>query len=557
MACRSPWITWALIVAAASSAAAWGDTVTLKDGRTLEGTITRSGDTMVVRQMDGSDVPINSADIQKVSLNSVQNPADAAAGEWVRIQPQIKRSENLADIISLHQKFLEKYGATPTAEAARTSLASYQAMDGKDFVKFRGQWVSRVKAEVLLREGADKARPALELYKASRLKEAMDQAKEALKVDSENTMALAVGGLAAFRLNDMPSARTYFQELSQVDPSDALAWNNLAVLAFQQKREAEALIHYTRALQAAPENRLILDNVVEALHDFTGGKTVKAYMDLARQAEQIETRVAARMADRGLFRYGNTWVTAEQRDRLNANSASVKAQKNQLEAQYTQVQAALSTIDAQIRQAQDDALAAQNASAIYNTSDPNWILTRNIAATELDRANRRAAALQDQKTQLQSSVIAMKVVAEKLTVALAAADTVRYGGIQRIMELGDVENPPPPAAIDIPPKSAEIVLPQAPVLTDAGASTPSGPTSTQTPVAPIIVNDGTLVPITPAGVITIPGGITGTPWPTTPSPTAPPPITVTPPRNITPPTTPPAPATPPAGPTLHPKPAGS
>ncbi len=282
MARRCMWIVWVVVVGVASTTAL-ADIVTLKDGRTLEGTIMRAGGTLVVRQADGKDVPIDPAEISKVTLNSTQSPAAAAEGEWTRVQALIKRSDNLAEIIKLHQTFLQKYGGTPSAQAAQVSLASFQAMEGKDFVKFRGQWVSRVKAEVLLRDAQDKAQPALDLYKASRLKEAIDQAKEALKIDSENTLALTVAGLAAFRLNDLPTARTYFQKLADVDSSTALAWNNLAVLSFQQKREAEALIDYTKALQVAPENRLILDNIAEALHDYTGSKTVKAYTDLARR----------------------------------------------------------------------------------------------------------------------------------------------------------------------------------------------------------------------------------------------------------------------------------
>ncbi len=186
----------------------------------------------------------------------------------------------------------------------------------------------------------------------------------------------------------------------------------------------------------------------------------------------------------------------------------------QLEAQYAQVQNGLATIDGQIKQAQDDLNAALSEYGSYSIADPTWAYYRAAAAAEVDRANRRKTALEDQKKQLVASAQAMQAAAGKLKTALAAAETVRYGGIQRMMELGDAENPPPPAAIDIPPKAAlPVTLPQAPTLAATTAPlSPSAPSSLPLPTAvtPALIvpsgvtPDGTLVPITPVGVISTP-----------------------------------------------------
>src|SRR5207249_1748177 len=136
-----------------------------------------------------------------------------------------------------------------------------------------------------------------------------------------------------------------------------LAENNLAVIAAQQKNPVESLLHYLKALQAAPDNRMLLDNIEEAFANFTGDKNVNVYADLLRTFDLAETRMEteqAKVGGGGLFRWGSTWVTRDQFDRLAAYRRSVLDAMQQLDIRYRTARQSLTELRDQIALAAND-----------------------------------------------------------------------------------------------------------------------------------------------------------------------------------------------------------
>ena len=122
-------------------------------------------------------------------------------------------------------------------------------------------------------------------------------------------MRLEIAGLAAMRMDHLPDAENYFQKLATMAPGTGLAWHNLAVIELLQNRQAQALGDFSRALQAMPGNRLLLDNIAGLLANFSGDMNTAAYESLARQFAQAESREQSTMAAQGLYRYGSTWIS--------------------------------------------------------------------------------------------------------------------------------------------------------------------------------------------------------------------------------------------------------
>lgn len=443
---------------------ALADVIQLKDGRSFSGTMYREGDHIVIKAEDGTVINAKPDEVGRVTLTSTITPAQAAESEWTRTAAQIKKAETLAEVIALHEKFLQKWGGDggPQAATVQKSLNEYRKLQQQDGVRFRGRWMPRAQAEVILRQGEENARPALLSYKAGKIKEALDTAQAALKLDEENPTALVVGGLAAYRLNNLGLARVQFAKLGETDPANLLALNNAAVVCFQQKREAEGLLFYTKALGAMPDHRLLLDNIIEALNSYRGPRDGPPFKNLLRQFDQAETRMEASMAKKDLYRFGSTWVSQEQFDRLTAQRKQIQDAMNDLDTRYKAAVAAAASMEQDLRQssADFDATAADVNSlgvminaGVQHGDDVSYLASRREALLiDLDRLQRRKLALSDQYAKLTATFGQYRVEAERLKTQLAGVQVQLYTGIQRMLEPGDVDNPPPPTAVTLPPK---------------------------------------------------------------------------------------------------------
>ena len=437
------------------------DTIELTDGRKITGTLSRSGDVITIKSDDGKTITAKPAEIAKITLTSTVTPAEAAANDWSRLGRQVKAADELQAVIDLYKQYLDKYPAAQPSDEARSTVAVYETMVHNDPVKFRGRWMPRAQVGVVIKQWTDAARPALDLYKTGRMKQTLDAVKTILADDNQNPDALTLAGLAAYRTNNLPQARTYFTSLAAADPGSLLAENNLAVISTGQKQVGEAFQHYVKALQIMPGHRLLLDNVAEALYAYTtagGDKTGAAYRALVKAYEPAETRLEETMGQSGQIRWGATWVGKDQRARLTKAQDALRDQIANLDSLYASIRRTLAGLDTQIRQAAADidsdtqtiascearVLAAQG----FRVDVSYYAALRDAAAQNRDRTSRYQAQLQMQYDQLASGTKDFIDQAQKLKAAFTAGGMVgQYSGNQRIIDLGETDNPPSPASV--------------------------------------------------------------------------------------------------------------
>ena len=191
------------------------------------------------------------------------------------------------------------------------------------------------------------------------MKEVLDRDEGARRLadDPQNPDALTLAGLAAYRMNTIPLARTNFTALAAADSTSLLAENNLGVISFQQKQNGEGLSHYVKALQINSENRQVLDNIAEAMNTYLaagGDKNGLSYRSLMKVFDPAETKMEQVMAKLGLQRWGSTWVTKERANRSLAAHADVKDNLAKIDAQYKQAHDSLVALDNQVRQCDSD-----------------------------------------------------------------------------------------------------------------------------------------------------------------------------------------------------------
>ncbi len=279
-----------ILMAAAIAVTPWmgtmgqarGDVIELKDGRSLSGSMSRQEGSVVIETEDGGRVVVGPSDVARVRLTSNVTTLEAANSEWTRTAALIRQANDLPTIIALHQKFIDKFPQPAYSEGVRVSLVQYQKLAAQGGVKFRGRWMPAAQVQVTVRQWKDEAAPALALYHAGELRAALQAAQGVLDHNAGNPDAATIAGLAAYRLNDLKSAETHFTMLAANDPSSVLAENNLAVILFQRGRQAESLNHYVRALQAKPDNRLLADNIQEAMNAYSGNMDAQPYKDLVQ-----------------------------------------------------------------------------------------------------------------------------------------------------------------------------------------------------------------------------------------------------------------------------------
>jgi hypothetical protein len=450
------------------------DIIELSDGRRFTGSMSRNGDIVTIRTDDGKTVAARPAEIARVTLTSNTTPEEAATAEWVRIAPQVKAADDIHLIISIYQNFLDKFPEARQSADAKASLAYFQTLAKSDPVKFRGRWLARAQIEVLLNQWKESARPALDLYKAGRMKETLDALKAPLAEDAQNPEALTLAGLAAYRLNTIPAARTQFTALAAADPTSLLAENNLAVISFLQRQNGEGLSHYVKALQISTDNRQVLDNIAEGINTYLtagGDKNGLSYRALLKIYEPAELRMQQQMAKLGLQRWGSTWVTRERAAELTKFADSYRDRLAQIDAQNKRARDTIASLDAQIRQCDSDyEMYLQTFNAFNNQlnvqgnavriMDLNYFIAqRDIALQNMERSKRQKEMLIAQRDQYVAGTHDFFAQVDKLKSTMTAAGPGLYGGTQRILDLGEAENPPAPAAVPDPGPLPSLQLP--------------------------------------------------------------------------------------------------
>lgn len=440
----------------------WADVVALKDGTTYDGELQPrdAQGNYVLKTKEGKTLTFAPERVQNAVIKETVTTTQKASGSWDSLLTQSKKLEDLGQIITLHDKYLTDFPDSEHAAEAKEARTKFVQMQSDGFVKYRGTWMAQTKADSLMRQAAADAQEARTLLAAGQIKEAEEKVNSALVADSQNMTALIVGGMLRCGQNNMPAAREFFARIIILHDTDPLARNNLAIISFRQNRQPEGLIHFTKALQGAATNRLIVDNIALALTKYTGSKDIPAYKDLVTPYKQAEAKLSASMAAKGLYRCGTTWGTKEECDKIAANIKSVKDKIAVLEQNIARQNQALTALDTDLKATiqnynnrNNDAINYQNL-INNNNNNPrqnynlnNWVINRDAALRDMDTLSRRKKDLENQRSGLQTSIKQMNASGTKLLAELAKAQLVSEKNILRLLDIGEVENPPAP----IPP----------------------------------------------------------------------------------------------------------
>jgi hypothetical protein len=350
----------AIVAASFGAVSVFGDAIVLHDGTRLEGKIHKDGDQWIVVDATGKETAVSPDVIESFELGNGHS-GETPLQQLATLRASAAKLSDLNDILNRYNAFLKKNPDDSDAVTqAQSDLAQWKQRLADGCVKVGSQWLTAAERDVLIASEADTAAHIGDLIKQDRLQDAADAVKTALQLDPQDPSALYLNGLLLAKQNQNPPARTAFEQVNKIVPGHAPSQNNLAIVLWRQRLYAAAMNAYIQAMLAKPNDKLILDNVAEALaavpdENRDNPPVVKAAALFAQQDKVLQD---AQLAN-GLSRWGATWVPTDQLARLETEEQLNQQKLADLQDDFNRTKANIASDDAQIQSDQQQINQAQ------------------------------------------------------------------------------------------------------------------------------------------------------------------------------------------------------
>jgi Flp pilus assembly protein TadD len=378
------------------------DIVHLNDGTQVEGTIQKGEDAYRVTTSSGIITQVPFEKVASIEVKSSSTP-EASMGRLASLRRAVENMHDIRTILSRYDSFLQQNAGSPAATEAQAVIQ--RQMTGV----------------------ADGVRKAM---KDGRIKEAGNVLDRALADDPQNVSLLYLRGVLLYRLEQLPGSRKAFEGVLAQAQDHGPTLNNLAVILWRQNATMAALNDYDAAMLAAPVSREILDNVAEALNALPENQRKSPVVaKVVRHFKEQDDDLQKKLADRGLVRWGATFVSQAQADKLAAQEREIHSQIDDMSRDFDATQARVNVINQTI------------------TSDQNEMHAIEVESLTTDSAGRmvrlpyplRYSELGQEITSLQAELATKQAHLDELRrdakLALQKMPVTKYSGIQKIIDV--------------------------------------------------------------------------------------------------------------------------
>lgn len=406
----------------------FADVVHLKDGTRLEGDIKKTDDGYRVTDAAGTVTMVSSEKIDSIEPRP-KGGADASASRLASLRRAVENLDDIKKILDRYSSFLTQNAGTPATKDAQADIDMWHDRQARGLVKVGTKWMTKEERDGLQLKSLGVADQLRETIKQGRMKEATTVLDNALSDNPTNISLLYLRGVLLYRQEQLPASRKAFESVVAAAADHAPTLNNLAVILYRQNAPVAALAQYDKAMLAAPASREILDNVAEALNALPEEQRKSAVVKkVVRHFKEQDDDLQKKMSERGMVRWGATWVTDAQYAKLQEQEKQIKDKLDQMSRDYDSVQAGIVGIDRRIKDDQEE-MNLIDQSTLTTDREGNVIrlpyparyfdLRREVASLLSERAA-RVADLEHLRRDA-------KVVQQQLPVA-------RYSGIQKIID---------------------------------------------------------------------------------------------------------------------------
>jgi S1-C subfamily serine protease len=264
-----------------------GDTLKLKDGKTLEGRVIPQGEKYWIKTTMGETKIVNKSEVVSFTRGGVKpatpatptgapgaptEPAASAAGASLGFA-QTKSKADRVDVplvaIALWQSFIDANPTSGDLPAAKAELEKWRKLDKDKAEKINGKWVGGEERKKLIRKVNDLLREAARLEETQTLK-AVGKLEEAVKLYPNSFEAnLLLGHMyltqaAAGSLKKHDAAIAALELATKLRPNSAAAWSNLGIAYnFREKYEQSVLCCYKAA--QIRDTKEVVQNLVNSI----------------------------------------------------------------------------------------------------------------------------------------------------------------------------------------------------------------------------------------------------------------------------------------------------
>jgi tetratricopeptide (TPR) repeat protein len=330
------------------------DVIILKDGTRIEGDLKRVGDGWTVTTADGKVRTLGADAVRSVQLGSASRggptaPPSSDAAALASLRRSVEALSDINEIIGRYTRFIEATKDQKLIDEARAEIATWKQRLEQGMVRHGSKWVLPEEVAALAAQATEKAMRARELIRQNRNREGELLLQEAIGIDPLNPAAQYLRGVVTYRQDRILDARRAFESVNTAAPSHPPTLNNLAVILWKQNAHTVALAYYEEAMLAAGVNDFILNNVAEALGTLPENQKKHAAVERClRKFAELDTILQQQMAQRGLYRWGATWVDQKKLDELRIAEREIREKLLSLQTEFDQARARMTQIDQQI-----------------------------------------------------------------------------------------------------------------------------------------------------------------------------------------------------------------
>jgi tetratricopeptide (TPR) repeat protein len=354
-------MTCRFALAAAATTLAPADTITLKSGKSVDGSFYRQGDKYVIEPYHGTAFSVPVGDVVGIVLAPNPNSKQARGHQWNLLRYRISRSGSLPKIIGMLKSFIAANPHSASLSEAQRELIQYRQYRKLHLIKLGTRWISPAELAAIRKKVHQDLRIAVLLYNRGRLQQSVLKAEVATRLLPSSADAWIVKGVIEDRLNRLQAARRDFTTARRFAPHDVTALNNAAIVNFKLHRQPRSLLLFSRALTIDSGNRQILDNIYATLRAYKGDRRAVLFTNLRRSYSAAVREMETQMARHGLYRVGGSWVSARAYRKLKVKLTAYEQKKQALQADYDSTVLALKSVMAQIRQLDTQIVNIQNA----------------------------------------------------------------------------------------------------------------------------------------------------------------------------------------------------
>lgn len=332
----------ALVLVGVVALQALADTVKLKDGTTLEGTVIKFGDSYRVKLADGTTKTVSASDVASISKGATpaasvspnvnspgasQSPAvskaaapaptPANAGSSGNFTATKQRADSVdAPVlaVTIWEKFIESNPASTDAANAKTELEKWQKLQKDNAERINGKWVGGEERKKILKE-VDRLCTEARGQMDDQTLQAIEKYEKAIKLYPncfEANFAMGyyhltkgvVGSTGRGNLAELDKAIKSLETAVRLRPNSASALSNLAIGYNFRDRFEEAVLTAYKATKIE-DNKEVVENLVNCLvRAPTGMKTNnKKVKPIIEEAFVLSRKYGISVQGSGSFHY--------------------------------------------------------------------------------------------------------------------------------------------------------------------------------------------------------------------------------------------------------------